>query len=265
MSTSTIVLPDHTFTFGDRPVRTVIRDGEPWFVAADVCRVLGYRRTSDAMRHVDREDYEVITSDTVSPGQPEYSLMPLPAGNLRYSVSLVNESGLYSLVLRSSRPEAVAFKRWVTSELLPAVRRGGYSLGVPTTLPEALELAAAQARQLDAARTELAESAPKVAAFDTYLDAEGSVPMGAVANMLGIGRTTLFSLLRRADILQRQDNRPYQCHAHHFEVIGHTRPHPSGIDRAAYTVRVRPSGVELIRRTLTDTLLPAAPEMRRLW
>lgn len=285
MDTTLTVLPEDTFTFGTQPVRTVIREGGlPWFVAADVCDLLGYRRPGDALRHVDPEDYIVVSTDDVLAGQPEDALFATPRmGNLRQNVSLVNESGLYSLILRSNRPEARAFKRWVTCEVLPEIRRtGGYGLAVPTALPDALELAAAQARRLDAARAELAAAQtevtvahaqlaaaePKVEAFDTYLDADGSVSMGAVANMLGIGRTTLFELLRQAGILQRKDNRPYQRHAHHFHVIGETRPHPSGSDRASYTVRVRPSGVELIRRVLTETPTPriAAPQQaRRLW
>lgn len=97
--------------FGD--VRTIIIEDEPWFVGKDVAEILGYKDTSDALKkHVDNEDK--LTRRFADSGQNR-------------AMTIVNESGLYSLILRSKMPEAKAFKRWVTSEVLPSVRKhGGY-------------------------------------------------------------------------------------------------------------------------------------------
>lgn len=103
-----------TFTFAptdtlSMSVRAIHRDGEPWFVAADVCEALGYANASDALTdHVDPED-----KHSVSLGLPGRA--PI----------IINESGLYSLILRSNKAEAKLFKRWVTGEVLPTIRKQG--------------------------------------------------------------------------------------------------------------------------------------------
>lgn len=94
-------------------IRTVMIDNEPWFVGKDVAQILEYRETAKAIRtHVDAEDKGVSVLDT-------------PGG--KQEITIINESGLYSLVLSSKMPRAKEFKRWVTSEVLPTIRRtGGY-------------------------------------------------------------------------------------------------------------------------------------------
>jgi DNA-damage-inducible protein D len=101
-------------------------------------------------------------------------------------------------------------------------------------------------RALEAAIT---EQAPKVEAFESYMDADNAIKMGAAANQLGIGRNTMMTQLREAGVLQR-DNRPYQRYAHHFKVVGHTYE-ASNETRATHTTYVKPSGVELIRKVLS--------------
>lgn len=92
-------------------VRTVTRDGEVWFIARDVAEALGYANASDAIsKHVDREDKGVAKCDT-------------PGGTQELTV--INESGLYSLILSSKLGSAKRFKRWVTSEVLPAIHKTG--------------------------------------------------------------------------------------------------------------------------------------------
>ena len=92
-------------------LRVIDREGSPWFVAKDVCSVLGVQNTTDALKkHVDADDRA-----------------SLKLGLTGSAVNIINESGLYSLILKSRKPEAKAFKRWVTSEVLPAIRKnGGY-------------------------------------------------------------------------------------------------------------------------------------------
>ena len=96
-------------------IRTIIRDDEPWFVGKDVAEILGYSNTRDALsRHVDEEDKGVGQIDTLGG---------------RQELVIINESGLYSLILRSTLPSAKAFKRWVTKEVLPSIRKtGSYSV-----------------------------------------------------------------------------------------------------------------------------------------
>lgn len=106
-----------------QPVRTAILDDEPWFIATDVCSALEHTNTTVALDMVDDEDKRTLRrSEALNFGYP--------IADLRIqSVNIVNESGLYSLILRSNVPGAKAFKRWVTREVLPAIRRtGSYSL-----------------------------------------------------------------------------------------------------------------------------------------
>ena len=89
-------------------VRAVTLEGEPWFVAADVCRALGLGNSRQTLSYLDDDEKGVITSDTLG-GKQE--------------MSTINEPGLYSLILRSRKPEAKAFKRWITHEVIPAIRK----------------------------------------------------------------------------------------------------------------------------------------------
>ncbi len=100
------------FNFGDSQVRLIVRDGEPWFVANDVCTALGYANTSKAIGdHLDEDERSTITNSESRNG----------GGQL----VIINESGLYALVLRSRKPEARNFAKWVTREVLPAIRKTG--------------------------------------------------------------------------------------------------------------------------------------------
>lgn len=116
------------FNFGNHPVRVVIRDGEPWFVASDVCEALDYVNPRKAVAdHLDDDERGVTTGDTLGGKQ---------------KMTIINESGLYALVLRSRKPEARKFAKWVTSEVLPAIRRSGayvmpYKPGPGDTLSQA--------------------------------------------------------------------------------------------------------------------------------
>ena len=106
------------FNFGDHSVRVVVRDGEPWFVANDVCGALEYKNTSDAVAtHLDDDERSTIANSESRNGGG--------------SLVVINESGLYALVLRSRKPEARKFAKWVTSEVLPAIRKTGIYVGKP--------------------------------------------------------------------------------------------------------------------------------------
>lgn len=138
--------------FGE--VRTVLIDGEPWFVGKDVAQMLGYSNARDALtRAVDDEDKKMSGIPTPSRGVQE--------------MTIINESGLYSLIMSSKLPTAKAFKRWVTSEVLPTIRRQG-SYSVQQSITPA-QLIAAQAQvlvqmeqRMDAIQSQQTELAQRV-------------------------------------------------------------------------------------------------------
>lgn len=99
------------FKYEEQQVRTIEKNGEPWFVGKDVAEILGYSDTAQAVRkHIDNEDKGVVEMTTPGGKQP---------------VTIINESGLYSLILSSKLPTAKEFKHWVTSEVLPSIRKTG--------------------------------------------------------------------------------------------------------------------------------------------
>lgn len=114
-----------SFSFPTHALRVVMRDGEPWFVAADVCAALTISNVTDALKRLDPDEQTLVSTEGIhsGPGNP--------------SVNVINESGLYSLVLGSRKPEAKKFKKWVTSEVLPAIRKTGrYEQAAPAPVPQ---------------------------------------------------------------------------------------------------------------------------------
>ena len=111
------------FSFEQHAVRTVERDGQVWFIAADVCAVLSIKNPRDSVRHLDDDEKGVVSTDTLG-GQQQ--------------MTIVNESGLYALVLRSRKPEARRFAKWVTAEVLPAIRKTGSYAAPSPRQPKAL-------------------------------------------------------------------------------------------------------------------------------
>lgn len=147
-------------------VRSLSIDGEPWFVGKDVATILGYENTARAIRnHVDDEDKG--ETELVTPGG-------------RQKMTIINESGLYSLILSSKLSSAKQFKRWITSEVLPSIRKhGGYLAGQKVLSPEELMAAALRVANQTLAEREARISAltvdnqimkPKADYFDTLVD-----------------------------------------------------------------------------------------------
>lgn len=186
------------FDFKGAALRTLTDEaGEPWFVAKDVCDVLGYTNASKAINdHVDQED-KLNNESLSSLGQ---------RGGW-----LVNESGLYSLVLSSKLPAAKEFKRWVTHEVLPQIRRtGGY---IPTSESDSDEGIMARAvlvaqktierknQQLQAKDAQIKVLEPKARFADAVAASDGTCLVGELAKMLrqngmDIGQNRLFRLLQ---------------------------------------------------------------------
>ena len=224
------------FSYSGQQVRTVAIDGEPWFVAADVCRILEHTNPTMALAGLDDDEKGLRNVDTLGGQQ---------------SMAVINEPGLYSLIIRSRKAEAKQFKRWITHEVLPSIRKTGqFGSALPTNFAEALELAAVKVREIEALEAKAAVDAPKVEAFDRLMDSDGHYPMDAVAKMIGIGRNTLFRRLREAGILQTGSRLPYQRYAHHFEVIAQTWTDGDGNVHPTTTTKVRPSGLSFILQKL---------------
>lgn len=132
------------FTYGGNEVRTVQRNGEPWFVLKDVCAILGISKYRDAAERLDPDEREPVRVDTLG-GKQE--------------MLCINESGLYNVILRSDKPEAKPFRKWVTSEVLPSIRKtGGYIAGQENLTPEEL-----MAKALMVAQKTLAEREARIA------------------------------------------------------------------------------------------------------
>lgn len=112
------------FNYGEIPVRTVLLDGEPWWVLADVCRVLDLKNPTHVANRLDDDEKQRLGFNPTS-----------DVGLGHNGATVINESGLYKVILRSDKPEAKAFSRWVTHEVLPTIRKTG-SYGVTITEKE---------------------------------------------------------------------------------------------------------------------------------
>ena len=181
------------FDFTGQQVRVVVDEhGEPQFVVADVARILGYRDAANAARLVESDERGY--SDVSTPGGTQ-------------TVLTVNESGLYALVFRSNRPDAITFRRWITGEVLPAIRKTG-SYGTPalpdiTTPAGVLAMAeqfAETARALVASQEEVAALAPRAEVGDRLMNADGDLSVADAGKALTragvkVGERRLFSLL----------------------------------------------------------------------
>lgn len=134
------------FQYQDQPVRTVQRDGEPWFVLKDVCAVLGISKYRDTADRLDEDERGSARVDTLGGAQ---------------DMTIINESGLYNVILRSDKPEARPFRKWVTAEVLPSIRKtGGYISGQESLSPEEL-----MAKALMVAQKTLAERDARISAL----------------------------------------------------------------------------------------------------
>lgn len=241
------------FQYGVHAVRTLVVDGEPAFIANDLCAVLELTNPRQALAGLDADEKGVTTADTLGGAQ---------------QISYVTEAGMYSLVLRSRKPEAKAFKRWLTHEVLPAIRKtGAYSVQRELTEDEiihrALTLSVAKVEALEA---KVAEDAPKVAAWESIVSSAGSWSYNDAAKVLcesgqiEIGEKRLVKALVDWGYLYRDaKGRPhvYQRYIEQglFVVKARTyRDLVSGEVResAAPQVRLTGKGLGVVRSRLTD-------------
>lgn len=178
-------------------------NGDAWLMATDVARRLGYSNPPKAIRdHVDEEDKTVNETFTVNGTTPV----------------LINESGLYALVLSSRMPRAREFKHWVTSEVLPSIRRDGGYLLTSKEMDEEEIMARAVLlgqKRIEALRQQLAEQQPKVAFADAIAASGDSILIRDLAKLITqngytIGQNRLFEWMRLNGYLFQHENRPMQ-------------------------------------------------------
>lgn len=227
-------------------VRTVTLNGAPCFVAADICRALDIANSRDAVKRLDDDERGVVSTDTLGGVQ---------------EMTVVNESGLYSLVLGSRKPEAKQFKRWITHEVIPTIRKtGGYvnndDLFVNTYLPNADDTTKALFRStLETIRTQNAKLEaykPKAIFADAVSASKTSILVGELAKILqqngvAIGQNRLFAWLRNNGYLccyGERYNMPTQrsMEMSLFEIKETTINNPDGSIRVSRTVKVTGKG-----------------------
>lgn len=183
------------FNFETKEVRTVLIDNEPFFVGKDVADVLGYERTDNAIRnHVDEEDK--LTHQISASGQSR-------------NMTIINESGLYSLILKSKLPSAKKFKRWVTSEVLPQIRKHGmYATDELLNNPDLLIEVATKLKEERTLRLvaeqKVAEMQPKVNYHDIILANKSVTPISFIAKNYGMSAMQMNKLLHDFGIQYRQ-------------------------------------------------------------
>lgn len=191
-------------------IRTIQQNGEPWFVGKDVADILGYQNGSrDVNRHVDEDDRQNYQNGTFESNR---------------GLTIINESGLYSLILSSKMPKAKEFKRWVTSEVIPAIRKtGGYIAGSENMtdaeiMAKAVLVAQSTIQQRDQRIKELesdvAAAKPKVLFADAVSASDSTILIGDLAKILKqnghpIGQKRLFNWMREQGYLIKRAGADY--------------------------------------------------------
>lgn len=234
-------------------VRTIERDGEPWFVAADVCRALEHSNVTVALDRLDEDEKAKLN-------------LGLPGG----ATGCVNEPGLYSLVLGSRKPEAKAFKRWITHEVIPSIRRHGLyatpeaaeqMLNNPDMMIKALTALKDEREKRKALEAEAALNKPKVLFSEAVASSHNSILIGDLAKLIRqngvpVGQKRLFEILRQEGFLISRGearNMPTQkaMEAGLMEIKETTIASPDGFTRVTKTPKITGKGqVYFINRYL---------------
>ena len=230
-------------------VRVVEQGGEPWFVGKDVAEILGYSNTPKAIRdHVDDEDK--LAERIVLSGQNR-------------EVAIINESGLYSLILSSKMPKAKEFKRWVTAEVLPAIRKtGGYIAGSEKMsdaelMAKAVLIAQATIKERDARIAELESDTQRMKPKEIFADAvsasEQTILIGDLAKLIkqnghDMGQKRMFEWLRNNGYLIKRQGADYNSPTQRAMELGLFRiketavTHSDGHVTVSKTVKVTGKG-----------------------
>lgn len=230
-------------------VRSILLDGEPWFVASDVCKALGLTQTSRAMSRLDADEGGLLK--VPHPQNPEKMI----------EVNAVNEAGLYHLILCSSKEEAVKFKRWITHEVLPAIRKhGAYMtdslmdqvMQNPQMIYKMAESLLTERSRADRLNKELQAAKPKAAYFDAFVHPGDCTNIRNTASELGIPQKEFVTWLLKKRVLYRDFNGqllPYSTYLHRgcFIVRDFVQNGHQGV-QTLFT----PRGKDFVRRNAFD-------------
>lgn len=171
------------FDFNSHNLTTVSIDSEPWFVASDVCKILEIANPRNAVSRLDDDEKGVRLMDTLG-GQQEKTI--------------INESGLYSLTMGSRKPEAKAFKKWVTSIVLPKIRKTGqFAIAPENPLLQLANAVLTAQKVIDEQSSRLALAEPKAAAFELITNAEDELCLTDAAKQLQVSPRKLNSFLQQ--------------------------------------------------------------------
>lgn len=206
------------FNFEEQEVRTTVIDNLVWFVGKDVAKVLGYKNFRDALlRHVDPEDKKdgVVIHDSIGREQKP---------------TFINESGVYSLVMSSKLPTAKKFKRWVTSEVLPSIRKtGGYGinssvlqsaanlLGDPDFAIQIFTALKEERDKNELLEAKVEEDRPKVDCFETFLDTGELTGFRDSAHLLNIPEQKFMNFLEDAGFIYRNGKNKPRAYAKYLD------------------------------------------------
>ena len=244
-----------TKVFNGKELKVIEKDGEAWFFGKDVADILGYSNTQKAIRdHVDEEDKTQNESFTVN----------------GTAMVTINESGLYSLVLKSKMPDAKKFKRWITSEVLPSIRKhGAYMtnetieqalLNPDTLIKLATNLKEEKTKRM-IAEQRVNELQPKADYYDTFINNKGLVTITSIAKNYGMSATKMNKLLHEFGVQFKQSGAWFLYSKYQSEGYTHTEPHPyvdsKGRDQVRPNTKWTPKGHAFIYYLLKDNdILP---------
>ena len=218
------------FNFEGSKVRVILdQQGEPWFIASEMAKILGYRMASDATRILDLD--EKGTHNLRTPGGIQ-------------KLSTVNESGLYSLIFASRKPEARIFKKWVTSEVLPTIRKtGSYGQKIDFNDTRLLQnLLLNYTDKVMKLEAKVANNQPKVDFYDDFINSEGLYNLQNAARAIGLGPNLFIDSLKNNYLFyQGRALVPYQRYREQglFAVKSNIAE-----DKAYYQTFITPKGLE---------------------
>lgn len=236
------------FDFEQNEVRTILLDNKPYFVGKDVANVLGYSNTPKAIRdHVDEEDKTQNESFTVN----------------GTALLLINESGLYSLILKSKLPNAKRFKRWVTSEVLPSIRKHGiYATDELLDNPDLLIEVATKLKEEKTLRLvaeqRVNELQPKADYYDSILKNKSLMTISIIAKNYGMSANKMNNLLHELGVQYRQGKAWLLYRKHQDKGYTHTEMIPvQGSDNLKPSTKWTQKGHIFIYQLLkNDGILP---------
>lgn len=217
------------FNFEQNEVRTILVNDEPYFVGKDVATALGFKDSNNALKqHVENEDKIIGRQNTTPSFKDKLGRNQHP--------TLINESGIYDLIFGSNLPSARKFKRWVTSEVLPTIRKTGSYTNVPQSFAQALRLAADLEEKNQLLEQQIAEYEPKISYLDMILSSTDTVATSQIAADYGMSAIALNKLLNELGV-QHKVSGQWILYRKHMNQ-GYTKSHTSEIPKADGGVKV---------------------------